>query len=217
MWLALLLTAQAADFDRLLSAEGWSDLGTDKKPETGPMTLHLKMLDGVQCLKAVAQVAVPADAIYEVVTDVPAAKTFSSETLLASRVLGTSDGKVHYYQHLDVPGWTMASDRFWVLQGQDVSTASQRVFRWDRFDWRAAYPDLASDLAAHHASAVEPIVNYGAWVLTPTPDGTRAEYYICSDPGGSLPEWLKKTAATKTLPNTVADVMREARRRSEGS
>lgn len=214
MWLTLLVAAHAANFDTLLATTGWSDIGKDNKPETGPMTLHLKEIDGVQCLRAVAHVDVPADTIYEVVTDVPAAREFSSETLLASRVLGSKGRAVHYYQHLDIPGWTMASDRYWVLEGRDASTEATRTFRWDRFDWRTQYPELARELDTEHPGAVEPVTNYGAWVLAAEGAGTRAEYYICSDPGGSLPEWLKKTAATKTLPNTVADVMREARKRA---
>ncbi|TNE87128.1 MAG: hypothetical protein EP330_19360 [Deltaproteobacteria bacterium] len=216
MWLALLLTAaQADDFSTLLADSGWEDIGKDNKKETGEMILSLKEISGVQCLRAVATVDVPADKIYEVVTDVPAAKDFSSETLIASRVLGKDGNKVHYYQHLDIPGWTMASDRYWVLAGEDFSSGDTRAFRWNRFDWRSAYPDLATDLDTNHEGAVEPVTNYGAWVMTPEGGSTKATYFICSDPGGSLPEWLKKTAATKTLPNTVADVMREARKRTK--
>lgn len=215
MWLALLLaTSMAADFATLLDEAGWTDMGEDTKRETGTMQLKLKDVGGTQCLLAIADVDVSADVIYEVVTDVPAAKSFSSETLIASKTLGRDGATVHYYQHLDVPGWTMASDRFWVLAGTDFSSGGKRAFRWDRFDWRAAYPELATDIDTNHASAVEPMTNFGAWVLTPTDVGTEAHYYICSDPGGSMPEWLKKTAATKTLPNTVADVMREARKRT---
>ncbi|MCO4746044.1 MAG: hypothetical protein KC912_14710 [Proteobacteria bacterium] len=216
MWLALLLaSASAADFDTLFAESGWSDLGEDTKKETGTMQLKLKEVGGTQCLLAIADVDVSADVIYEVITDVPAAKEFSSETLIASKVLGSDGPAVHYYQHLDVPGWTMASDRFWVLSGTDFSSGDTKAFKWDRFDWRTAYPALATDIDTNHSGAVEPVTNYGAWVFSPSATGTQAKYYICSDPGGSLPEWLKKTAATKTLPNTVADVMREARKRSQ--
>lgn len=215
MWLALLLTAHAADFSTLLASSGWEQIGTDTKAETGEMTLYLKEIAGTQCLKATATVDIPAATIFEVITDMPAAKDFSSETLIASRVLGHDGNKVHYYQHLDVPGWTMASDRYWVLEGEEVSADGKKAFRWDRFDWRSAYPELATDLDTNHEGAVEPQTNYGAWVFAEAEGQTATEYYICSDPGGSLPEWLKKAAATKTLPNTVADVMREARRRAK--
>ena len=216
MWLVWMsLAGWSADFDALLSDSGWESVGSKSTNETGPMSLHAKTIAGTVCVRAVAEVDVPADTVYEVITDVPAAQRFSSETLLESRVLGRDGANVHYYQHLDVPGWTMASDRYWVLSGHEVRTESSRAFRWQRFDWKTAYPDLAKAIASEHPAAVEPLTNYGSWVFEAADGGkTRATYLICSDPGGSLPEWLKRQAATKTLPNTVQDVMREARKRA---
>ena len=49
---------------------------------------------------------------------------------------------------------------------------------------------------------------------TPKDAKTEARYYICSDAGGTLPEWLKKAAATKTLPGTISDAVREGRKRA---
>lgn len=212
VWI-LLATAAAADWNALFAADGWSLVSETTHADTGPIRIDLKVIGGVQCLKGSAKVAVPADKLHQVVTDIPSAKKWSSETLLHSRVLAQNGKTTDYFQLLDVPGWTMASDRFWVLRGEDTSTATQKAFRWDRFEWQAKHPEIVAEAAA--TGAVEPIPNWGAWVFEPSGADTQVKYYICSDPGGSIPTWLKETAATKTLPNTVADVVREGRKRAK--
>jgi hypothetical protein len=133
--------------------------------------------------------------------------------MLASRVIGHSGDSVEYYQHLDVPDWTMAYDRFWVLRGKAATEGTKRWFKWDRFEWRKAYPELATEIDTTYPGVVEPNPNYGYWAFTPVSAGTELRYGLCSDTGGSLPGWLQKAAATKTLPATMADAVREAKKR----
>lgn len=213
--IALVATALGADFATLMADSGWENVSNPNNKVAGPITIDLKPLSGTPCLRAKMQIDVDPDTLYAVVTDMPGAKAFSSSKLIASRELGRSGKTVDYYQHLDVPNWTMAADRFWVLRGEDVSSGEVKSFRWDRFDWRTAYPALVTELETNHGNAVEPDPNYGAWVFTPKGSGTAATYFICNDPGASLPYWVKKAAATKTLPTTMADVVREARRRAQ--
>ncbi len=220
MWIVLAAltatTATAADWDALLADTGWEEVGQSSTKATGDIDIKLKEIGGHPCLRGHAVVDAKIDALYDVVTDVPAAKDFSSETLFDSRVLGRDADAIEYYQHLDVPNWTMASDRFWVLRGEPASSGDVRAFRWDRFDWRSKYPDLASDIDTNYSSSVEPDPNWGQWMFQPKGAQTEATYFICSNPGGSLPEWLQKAAATKTLPGTMADVVREAQKRGAG-
>jgi hypothetical protein len=211
--LLLVAAASAADFDALLSDTGWEEVDRVDRKELGTAVVRVKTIEGGRCLQGDVTVDVPVDILLDVVTDIPAARRFSSEKLIAARELGREGGAVHYYQHLDVPNWTMAADRYWVLSGQQVTEGDRTSFRWQRFDWRSRYPDLAVELDRDHPDAVEPVPNWGAWVFQPADGRTRARYYLCSDPGGSLPDWLQKAAATKTLPNTMADVVREAQRR----
>ncbi len=215
MLTALLLTsAMASDFDTLYADAGWEEVTVAKTKDAGEVDIRLKVIEGGPCLRGTLQVNVPAKNLYDVVTDIPSAPSFSSEALHASRFLSQKEKHSEYYQHLDVPNWTMAADRYWVLRGTDLSTADTLVYQWDRFDWKASYPELAASIAAEHASAVEVSPNFGAWKFTEKDGTTHAKYYLCSNPGGNLPEWLQKAAATKTLPNTVADVVREARKRA---
>ncbi len=211
--LLLVLPALAgeADWDAL-NADGWEMISTSKNDVTGEIEVSLRYIAGTACLRGEVVVDVPPDTLFEVVTDIPGALEFSSETMLASRNLG-QPGQHEYYQHLDVPNWTMASDRYWVLRGEDRTVGEVRSFRWDRFDWKTAYPELAAELAKDHASAIEPQVNWGDWTFTPHEGRTNLVYRLCNDPGGSLPQWLQKAAATKTLPNSIVDIVREGLRR----
>ncbi len=117
-------------------------------------------------------------------------------------------------QVLDVPGWTMASDRYWVLRGERFTAGAAVGYRWNRLDWQPVYPALVEELAQLAPKGVEPMTNWGRWSFVQGEAGTRATYELCSDAGGSLPAWLQRAAATRTLPDTMADVAREAARRA---
>jgi hypothetical protein len=208
-------SAASGNFGTLLAPGGWERVGDATSDATGAISIDLKVVDGNRCLRGVATVDAPAASIYDVVTDIESAPRWVTAKLIASEMLGNEGEELHYYQHLSVPAWTMASDRYWVLRGWPASSGDTLAFQWDRFDWRTRYPVMAERADRDFKKAVEPTPNFGSWVVRPTPEGkTLTHYYICSDPGGSIPEWLAKAAATKTLPETMADVVREAAARA---
>ncbi len=206
--------AGATDHAALLAEDGWELAAEGSTKQFGTVPLEVKVVDGERCLRGTVRSSAPAEVLLEVITDVAAADRFTREALIASRVLGTDGDVVHYYQHLDVPGWTMAADRFWVLAGQRLASGDDIVYVWERFDWRGRYPELAAELARDHPSAIEPIPNFGAWQFRPIEGGTQARYILCSDPGGSMPGWLVRAGATKSFPNTISDVVVEAQKRA---
>lgn len=206
--------APAPPWDTLLSDEGWSQVATPSTP-TGQIDLRLKEIGGKPCLRGEVAVEVGADALLQTATDIDHSMDFSRESLQASKVLQSEGTRVDYYQVLDVPDWTMAADRFWVLRGEKQVSGEDQTFRWNRFDWRTDYPELAKELDDKHAGAIEPETNWGAWVFRPVEGKTLVRYHLCSSAGGALPEWLQKAAATKTLPNTMADVIEEAKKRDQ--
>lgn len=206
-------SAAAADFDALLSPDGWELRGSAEHALLGPVEISTKDLAGVTCMVGAARVQASARTMLGVVDDIDGALSWSTAGLIDTRVLGRQGASVDYYQHLDVPDWTMAADRYWVLRREIVTGSDGAVvFRWDRFDWRSAYPDLAAELDRDHAKAVEPVPNFGAWSFLDQGDQALVRYYLCTE-SGKLPGWLQKAAATKTVPDAMADVVREARKR----
>ncbi|MCB9676403.1 MAG: hypothetical protein H6737_14870 [Alphaproteobacteria bacterium] len=213
MWLVSMALA-APGWDALDSEEGWETLADASAAETGPITVEQRTAGGALCLRGRMHVDTEPDVLFEVVSDIPSEPRWSSETLVASEILGRSGGSLDYYQHLAVPRWTMAADRFWVLRGRDASRSTTRELRWERFDWASDYPDLAARIARDHPGAVEPDPNLGFWRFEQTDAGTRATYAVCTSAGGAIPKWIQRKAATQALPGTMADVAREAARRS---
>lgn len=214
LFLATSAGAAEPDFPLLLSDSGWEDVGTRSHDDIGTVDIKLKKIDGAPCLMGTVAAEVEADVLYDVVSDIPSAMAWSTAGLTKSKVLGRSGATVDYLQFLDVPNWTMASDRFWVLRGKDASESGTRAFRWWKFDAEAAYPETFAQIAEENSGALQPDVNWGQWMFTPEGGKTIVKYLVCTDPGGSMPEWLGKAAATRTLPDTVADVVREGRKRA---
>ncbi|MEC7984584.1 MAG: hypothetical protein VX278_05440 [Myxococcota bacterium] len=205
----LFSTSHASDFQSLYEEAGWEHVGTSKTKE-GTVTLRFKVISKTPCVQGSITVDTPASVLYEVVTDIPAIKKFSSETFVAAELLSENATHLEYYQHLDTPNWTFAADRFWVLRAQKIAQKHTLGIQWDRFEWKEKYPDLAKRIGT---KPIEPVMNFGAWIFQEENQKTLVKYYICSDPGGNIPYWIKKKAAKTTLPGTVADVMREGRRR----
>ena len=109
---------------------------------------------------------------------------------------------------LDLPGWFEARVTDTVKGGDGTIS-----FRWRTFDWKTKYPALATEIAASHPKAVEPPVNFGEWRFVPKGSGSEVRYYVCSDTGGPLPKNVQEFAALQTLPDTVADLVIEGRKR----
>ncbi|MCB9778624.1 MAG: hypothetical protein H6742_08695 [Alphaproteobacteria bacterium] len=205
--------ADAAKLDDLLAPTGWEVAGDAEHKVLGDVVLETKDVAGVKCLKGTASVDTKPATMVAVVEDVDGAMGWSTAGLIATRKLADRNGTLEYYQHLGIPDWTGAADRYWVLRSQTSTRADgTKVFTWDRFDWRAAYPDLATELDRDYPKAIEPEPNFGAWVFVPQGGGARLEYYLCTA-SGKIPYWLQKAAATKTLPGAMADVVVEARKR----
>ena len=71
-------------------------------------------------------------------------------------------------------------------------------------------------MQAKYPGAISTTVNLGDWTFSPDAGQTRIRYRICTDAGGNIPGWLGQMAARTTLPTNVADIVREAKRRTGG-
>lgn len=195
---------------------GWEHLADRSHDDAGTIKVHVAEISGLKCLKGESVTPGKADIYLGVAMDVKAAIDWSTAGLKYSEVLGGSGGTVEYFQYLDVPGWTGASDRFWFLRGTKESAGGALTFWWDRMGDRGGpHNTRFEQVMAENPDAIEPPTNVGGWSFVQEGDQVRSIYYVCSDTGGVLPKAIQYAAAKKTLPDTVGDLVREAIKRSK--
>jgi hypothetical protein len=197
-----------------MAAASWSHLADRNHDDAGTVKVFSATVADINCFKATAQTDEADGAtMLAVVTDVVGAKTWSTAGVTQAEVLGRSGDTITYFQYLDVPGWTMSSDRFWFLTGTVKDSGGARSLEWNRIDPSGPYGERYRAFIRDNPKAVEPPLNVGGWYFTDSGAGTAIEYRICTDAGGSIPYAIQNAATKKTLPDTVGDVVREAKKR----
>jgi hypothetical protein len=96
-----------------------------------------------------------------------------------------SDTETYYYSKLDFP---------WPLDDRDIIVHSK--MEQDPITRRITATSISSpDYLPGNKGVVRMRNAHTTWTLLPGPGGwTYVEYYIYSDPGGSLPDWLVNMA-----------------------
>ena len=198
----------------ICALEDWVDHGTRDHAEAGTVAIWRRQVDEVWCFHGKGTVDVSAEILLEVATDIEAAKDWSTSDVTEAETLSTSGDVIDYYQYLDVPGWTLAKDRFWFLQGRTIREGNKLTFTWKRLIDGGDHAETYQSVIEAHPSAMEVPVNSGAWVFETTDAGTDIHYYICSISGGHIPEKLGVMVTTTTLPDNIGDLVREGRKRA---
>ena len=206
-------SAALPTWDQIKNDSGWV-ADSKSKTDQGEVAIEMRTIEGVSCFRGTMQSNASPDQLLGVVGDIPSAKTWSSAGLSASEVLSRAGTTIDYYEMLDVPGWTMASDRFWFLRGYSEKAEGRATFKWEKLVDGGAHKARWDAVKAENPSAIEPPVNVGMWEFITSGTNTRVRYAVCTDSGGTLPQMLQNTATRKTLPDTVADAVREAKRRA---
>ncbi len=198
------------------STTSWEFLADRDHDDAGTIKVYVAELDGIKCLKGTVTTAGDAGTYLGVAMDIKGSTKWSTAGLSESEVLGQSGNTLDYYQYLDVPGWTGASDRFWFLRGTKEESGSTKAFWWDRMgDNGGPYSKRFTEVATANPSAIEPPLNVGGWTFTQSGANVESSYFVCSDTGGVLPKAIQYAAAKRTLPDTVGDLIREAKKRSK--
>jgi hypothetical protein len=186
---------------------------TKSHADAGQVTVYSATVGGVECFRGTAVTDVAGDKMLAVVSDVEGATRWSSAGITDAKLLSDASGRIEYFQYLDVPAWTLASDRFWFLTSTIERSEASIAFRWDRLadggDHKATWEKIKSD----NPSAIEPPINVGGWYFEKASDGTHVTYQVCTDTGGAIPAAVQNAATKKTLPDTLGDVVRAARTR----
>lgn len=212
--LSLAISAHADPSHSAMESASWSLLTTKSHADAGEVQVFRATLDDVDCFRGLATTDAPADKMAEVVRDIDSVPQWSSAGVSEAKLLSSEPGRIEYYEYLDVPGWTMASDRFWFLWSTFGEEGETHAFRWGRLDEGGDHQAVYADLKSRHPKAVEPTVNVGGWYFHDRGAERQIEYIVCTVPGGSIPAAVQNAATRKTLPDTVGDVVRDARRRA---
>ncbi len=213
MLLALSAAALAAPTHAQMDAATWTEVTTAKHADAGTVTISKTVLQDIECFRGAAVTDVAPSKLLAVVADVESATRWSTAGVTEAKLLAKNGSTIEYYQYLDVPGWTFAADRFWFLTSTLEDTGTKAALRWSPLVAGGAHAEKYQQVKTEHPDAVEPTANVGAWLFEQKEDGTHITYQVCTLPGGSIPTSIQNAATRKTLPDTVGDAVREARRR----
>jgi hypothetical protein len=211
-------TAASADptWSQIRGQDSWTEHTTKNHADAGEVTVLKATVDGVECWRADAKVDVDPRFMMDVAMDIEGTVDWASTAHVSeAKVLSRAGSSLEYYQLMDVPGWTLAKDRFWFVRGRVVSEAGSSAFAWQKLDEGGDHGTVYAEFQTDHEDAIEPPVNAGGWHFTPVSDGTEIRYHICTDSGGQIPQKIQSMATSSTLPDTVGDLVREARKRAK--
>ena len=209
-----LFAANAAPTHEQMDSAPWSFLADRPHSETGIVKVYQAPIEGITCFKAISvSPDVDGPTLMDVVTDVPATTRWSSAGITRSELLAQSGNSYTYFQFLDLPGWTLSSDRIWFLTAIADNQSSTRSWKWTRMDSKGIFAERYQKYKSANPNTIEPPVNVGAWYFRDLPEGVEVTYMICTDAGGTMPYALQNAATRKTLPDTVGDLVREAKKR----
>ncbi len=202
----------------LESDSGWKVHKMDAK---GGVDVYKKEISGVEVpgFKGIKVVDVDSTTLFDAIIDIAHQAGLSDEIpLVESHVLKTSGNTVDFWQYLNVPGWTLANDRFWFCRGtweKDVGgVAGHHKWNWHDID-PAAYPSALSRAREIDDDAVLTGLNVGSWEVIPAgANKTTLIYRVVSDPGGKLPKSAQSLATGTTLPDNLLQFEAEAKRRA---
>lgn len=196
-----------------IEAADWQLVTTTHHAATGPIELATTTIQAIDCFRGAAMVGeANPEHLLRTAMDIEGSMRWSTAGVTEARVLSTSPRALTYYQYVDVPAWTLASDRYWFLQARIHRTQDRIAMRWDRMPMEGPFQSARQEVETAHPSAIEPPINVGGWYFQSDGSTVRIEYIICSDTGGTMPRMLQNAATRQTLPNTIGDLVQEARR-----
>ncbi len=214
MLLLLSLAALAKPTHAQIEAASWKQVAS-RDTDQGTVLVYSGMVAGMECFRGTGATPAPVAKLIEVATDIPAATRWSTAGLSHSEWLARNGSTLDYWQYLDVPAWTMSADRFWFVRSTVQVGENLAWEKWDALLGGGPHTAKFAEVTAANPDAVEPRVNVGEWLFKADGAGNSlVEYMVCTDPGGSIPAAIQSAATRRTLPDTVADLVREAKKRA---
>ncbi len=213
--LALAQPSPASLQKQLDSDAGWEVLKLDAKDG---VDVYKKKIEGVEILAFKGEKVMDVDggALFDAIVAFDTHVGLSDDIPLThSVVLGREGNTVDFYQYLDVPGWTLANDRFWFARAtikRDWGGAGHHRQSWERIEAELYPAQLAAALKVDEDAVLTPM-NVGSWEVVPLADGRcKLIYRVLSDPGGKLPKSVQALATGRTLPDNLLQFEAAARK-----
>jgi hypothetical protein len=179
----------------------WEESSTSKG-----VTVMMRERKGtdVKEILAVGEVGAPPRAVFRAIGDYQRYKEIMPYTE-ESKVVASEQGEkvVHVYSRINAP---LVSRRDYTMRIVEVSDFKDGKgylgTRWT--------PSEKGPAAADGVVRVK--VNEGSWRVEPLDGGARSRvtYFLFTDPGGSLPAWIKNSASSGAIPDMFEALRRVA-------
>jgi ribosome-associated toxin RatA of RatAB toxin-antitoxin module len=194
LWLRLVVAGLLLWSGPALAGDGWNQVMQDSQT-----TVWQREVAGsrVKEIKAAGTIDAPPTAVYAVIRDFEHYADIMPYTTKETKVLETSaDGKnVWYYTVVDAP---IVSKRDHTLK-VTIEKLAENGDGIYKLSWVSGNDHPKAPLARD--GYVRLNSTKGSWDLKPFGEGkTHAEYYVNTDPGGSLPAFVVNKANTEAVP-----------------
>ena len=143
--------------------------------------VYYRKTQGVHEVKLISSIQTSLTGLMALFMEVETYKTWSYKLLESKVVQKISDTEMTYYSHYDLP---------WPLNDRDI--IMHTVFQQDPVTKTIIINSVAApDELPEKAGIVRIKDAKTTWTILPGTDGwAYTEYYIYTDPGGSVPDWL---------------------------
>ncbi len=155
------------------------------KNEKEGVKVYYRKTSDVYELKLVTSLKAPLSGLALLLSEVENYPKWGYKVLDSKELKRVSDTETYYYSKLDFP---------WPLDDRDIIVHSK--MEQDPITRRITATSISNpDYLPGNKGVVRMRNAHTTWTLLPGPGGwTYVEYYIYSDPGGSLPDWLVNMA-----------------------
>jgi hypothetical protein len=179
-----LLTAQTSD--------GWA-LKNDKDG----IKVYYKHTADIQEVKLVTSIQSSLSGIIQLFSEVDNYPKWGYKVVSSELLKKVSDNEMYYHSKLDFP-WPM-EDRDVVMHTRlEQDSKSKAVY---------SHSTSASTYIPAEKGCIRMVTSTTKWTLIPGPGGwVYVEYYIYSNPGGSIPEWLVNLAIDVGPRETIKNI-----------
>lgn len=167
------------------------------KNEKEGVKVYYRKTSDIYELKLVTSLKVSLSGLTSLLSEVDNYTKWGYKVMEARELKKVSDWELYYYSRLDFP---------WPLDDRDIVVHSK--MQQDPVTHRITATSIAEHGLVPEQKGVVRMYNaHTSWTIVPGSGGwTYVEYYIYSDPGGTLPDWLVNMALDVGPRETIKNI-----------